>query len=655
MAISQDHSDRKQKEARHRALISLRQSVGRLHNLLKLNTNIDLEAFFKVLDCKLLTQLDPDYPLMVAISGGGSTGKSSLFNALVGKNISAVQAKAGLSRRVLAAIHPDVLARPGFLASLFEAFGADPEPLGATVELTIPGIPKYVVCPEVPSNLVLLDTPDFDTGDRTDYVNRGTAKPILEACDILLYIFTNATYNNLSNTQFIRHVLTDVGNRKVMLIYRCSRAFTDEEVAEHSAIVTRNIYGPDGERWCLGIYRINEDDAIAKGDALMEIRPIGGAREIKEVLRSLDRTHTRADFIQSALGDLRRDANKTLQFAKAENLNIELYGDAVRVATSWAVTKALQSYPQAELIHRFAKVWERGQPRTLKIIKSFGKVGVPFIWAARKVRDRFWRDDGPPTMGPTPESVLEKNLREAANELRRNILGETLAVEASRRTLVNQVDTIKALREGQHRDTPRYEDLDSGKFNIFVDRPLVLEDAANRLKSSNWITELDRIAEEARIPGQISDRIEEDLATLATKFRADMTWKQKVRETFTAALNLLPALGAVTYIVFAGDPVTGSTIYAKLTALFGFNDLWALTAIPASIGLKAADRHNLEKLLSPIFAAWFNEKAAAVFSILEKRVAGEVLQAGEESLRQAVKPLEELNSALANMGGMEIK
>ena len=112
----------------HQAVLRMRQSVAHLHELFTLNVGADLDTFFKVLDTKLIPRLDPAYPLMVAITGGGSTGKSSLFNALIGKNISAVQARAGLSRRVLAAMHPDVLAQPDFLPNLFAAFDAEPQP-----------------------------------------------------------------------------------------------------------------------------------------------------------------------------------------------------------------------------------------------------------------------------------------------------------------------------------------------------------------------------------------------------------------------------------------------------------------------------------------------------------------------------------------------
>ncbi|MFA7174391.1 MAG: GTPase [Kiritimatiellia bacterium] len=236
----------------HDALVSIRHSVERLHERLGIDPGFDLGTFLKVIDSKLLTRLDPDYPLMVAITGGGSTGKSSLFNSIVGKELSAVKAKAGLSRRVLVAIHPDVVEKPGFLESLFAAFGVVPEKMDSVEQLITPGDPVYVTCDSLPPNLVLLDTPDFDTGDGDNYANRHTAKSVLEASDVFLYIFTNATYNNLANTTFIREMLTGIGDRRAMMIYRCSRALIDSVSAKDSGsgdAILSLFYGDLSQQW----------------------------------------------------------------------------------------------------------------------------------------------------------------------------------------------------------------------------------------------------------------------------------------------------------------------------------------------------------------------------------------------------------------------
>ena len=101
--------------------------------------------------------------------------------------------------------------------------------------------------------MILLDTPDFDTGARGGYANRDSARSALEASDILIYVFTNSNYNNRDNTDFIARMLTGIGRRKCFLVYRSYPSFTVEEVAEHAMTVGRNIYGDAADRYVLGV------------------------------------------------------------------------------------------------------------------------------------------------------------------------------------------------------------------------------------------------------------------------------------------------------------------------------------------------------------------------------------------------------------------
>ena len=67
----------------------------------------------------------------------------------------------------------------------------------------------------------------------------------------------------------------------------------------------------------------------------------------------------------------------------------------------------------------------------------------------------------------------------------------------------------------------------------------------------------------------------------------------RMRQTFAALLNVLPATAAVTYVLSTGDPVGATGIKIKLTGLLGLKDLYALIAIPATAGLKKADQKQL--------------------------------------------------------------
>jgi len=195
------------------ALGRLRSNIPRVTDKLKLDLSGDVAAWANIVDSKLLTRLSPDFPLMVTICGGGSSGKSTLFNSLLGEQLSPVGGNAGMNRRILVSGHTELFSRTDILTALFEPFGCLPDPLQDKQDLTLPGNPFYVVNDAVPRNLILMDTPDFDTGAKGTYINRDVAQQALESSDILIYVFTNSNYNNRENTDFISEMLTSIGMR----------------------------------------------------------------------------------------------------------------------------------------------------------------------------------------------------------------------------------------------------------------------------------------------------------------------------------------------------------------------------------------------------------------------------------------------------------
>jgi hypothetical protein len=202
--------------AQFEALKKLRKNIPRLSGLLKLGNDEQIRFWTDIVDAKLLSRLTPDFPVVAAICGGGSSGKSSLFNSLIGDHLSPTGGTAGLNRRVLFSIPAVRAGQTDLLTELARPFHSAPDPLNAGEELTVPGKPLYVLNRSPMNNLVILDTPDFDTGAKGAYTNREVTRMALEASDILIYIFTNSNYNNRDNTDFIAQMLTGIGKRKVL-------------------------------------------------------------------------------------------------------------------------------------------------------------------------------------------------------------------------------------------------------------------------------------------------------------------------------------------------------------------------------------------------------------------------------------------------------
>ena len=74
------------------ALKKLRENIPRLADHLKLGNDEQIRFWTDIVDAKLLTRLTPDFPVVAAICGGGSSGKSTLFNSLVGDHLTPTRA-----------------------------------------------------------------------------------------------------------------------------------------------------------------------------------------------------------------------------------------------------------------------------------------------------------------------------------------------------------------------------------------------------------------------------------------------------------------------------------------------------------------------------------------------------------------------------------
>jgi hypothetical protein len=620
-------------------LTALRLELPRLAEVLKLEAGPEFSSWCKVVDTRLLTRFDPGFPLVAAICGGGSSGKSTLFNSLAGGAYAPVGGRAGMNRRVLLSIPASMTEKSGLVAALVEPFAAAAEPLRRPEDLLRTGGPLFIKT--LPSRLqvVLLDTPDFDTGSRGQYANRQSALGALETADILIYIFTNSNYNNRDNTDFIARMLTGIGRRKCILVYRCYPSFTPAEVAEHALTVARNIYGGEAERWVLGIFRAEEDNRVAAGERgirLQPLRPEGASFE--ETVRGIDATQLRRDLRASTVFDVLAQAEEFLSRGRDALEELRRYACGVRAAQNLCLQQALKHFPMDRVMRRFAKIWARTDPPAVKFMRRAGSfVELPLkvlIGAAGWARGKL--SAGPPTENPSQQFAqrLEENLVTAATDLHQQVLSPRIAHRAS-------VSGLAAVVAGA---APAAGPAGQPKA---ASAPAVVMPAQERLRQKDFNAILQAILACREEIGDIGADMEKELGQLADHFRSRMGVWDKVGQTFWAFLNVLPAAAAVTYVLSTGDAVGATAIKIKLTGLFGLKDLYALVAIPVTRGLKQADRKQLQAMLGPVAQAWLNSKLQKVQALFEQEITGDILRTAEQAAAESERLTAAIGEGLA--------
>ncbi|MGD9054470.1 MAG: dynamin family protein, partial [Desulfobacterales bacterium] len=449
----------------HDALSHLKDHIPGLAKLLKFGDSSDIASWINIVEAKLIPRFSSDFPIVAAICGGGSSGKSTLFNALSGERHAPIGGRAGINRRVLFSIPESLVEQNRVVADLVEPFKSDLQPLRDSDELTTPGNPLYVINRSGPKELVLLDTPDFDTGARGEYVNRDVTRMALEASDIFIYIFTNSNYNNRDNTDFMARMLTGIGKRKCFLIYRVYPSFSDEEVQEHAMTVAGGIYGNDAQDNLLGIYRADEDNRVAAAQQNVKLRPVPAkGSDFISALASIDAPALRLELHGSILADVLKKADRFLDHAGRALDELRLYLDGFQTVQSQYVHEALKHFPMDRVMKRFAKIWAKTDPAHIKLMRKTGSViGFPLkvLWgAAGWAKDSVSSNKAEPADSENYQKKMEEDLVTAVTSLHAQAIGPQITVAGSLndpvvKRMSDLVDHLRVRKNGGAVKNPR--------------------------------------------------------------------------------------------------------------------------------------------------------------------------------------------------------
>lgn len=130
--------------------------------------------------------LPPVFPVMVCVLGGTGTGKSTLFNSLVGRSISAVGMRRPCTVRAVVFTHE----RWQSLLSGCPCLESDGVEAATVVPHTDPAI-EY---------LILIDTPDFDS---VELSNRRICEYFLIVSDVVVFVTSQEKYADMAGREVL--------------------------------------------------------------------------------------------------------------------------------------------------------------------------------------------------------------------------------------------------------------------------------------------------------------------------------------------------------------------------------------------------------------------------------------------------------------------
>ncbi|MCP3916997.1 MAG: hypothetical protein GY711_15720 [bacterium] len=208
--------------------------------------------------------------LVVGIVGPNNAGKSALFNALVGRELSPSRPTGGATRRLLGAAHPDLYAKLAAEPTLaqFPMEVVAPEPGGVHAAALSGGDKSallLVPLESLPPRLLLVDTPDFDS---ILVANREASSALLRVADLAIVVVTRHTYQNREVIEFLESWLAH--GRPWMLVY--NESLGSSVTREHAAKLAEDLASPP-----IAVFHAPFDLAIAEGTSALAPVAVGDA------------------------------------------------------------------------------------------------------------------------------------------------------------------------------------------------------------------------------------------------------------------------------------------------------------------------------------------------------------------------------------------
>jgi len=446
--------------------------------------------WFELLRRKLLPQLTEEPFVVAAVVGGTNIGKSVIFNHLAGCRASAVSPLASGTK------HPVCLVPEGFesrhdLASIFTGFELTAwSDANASLETSETHRLFWKSAPQLPPNLLVLDTPDIDSDAEVNWMR---ADCVRHCADVLIAVLTQQKYNDAAVKQFFRKAAEE--DKAVIVVFNQCLLPEDEPYwpkwletfTRGTGIEPELVYLAPNDR------RAAEDNRWPFYSRRWPADPNGEAPDLDKA-QNLATDLSELHFVDIKMRTLRGSLNHLLSAeygAPAYLAEIRRrsasFADAARLLSTQQLSR-VDNWPSAppQLLVGEIRRWWRAQRTgwTKHVHDTYGTIGEgvlwPFRWAKKRLAGapvdprQIYRTTERDVMLQTLEKLYEElgRLSQLGNDLLRPRL-EGLLAGASRTTLLerlrnehDELDFELELREVVHGQMLAFRDENPSAFEL---------------------------------------------------------------------------------------------------------------------------------------------------------------------------------------------
>jgi hypothetical protein len=372
--------------------------------------------WFETLSRKLLPQLKSAPYIVVAVVGGTNIGKSVIFNHLAGSRVSATSPLASGTK------HPVCLVPPGFaqkhdLSDVFQGFELEEwSQSDSALKNSDSDRLFWKESPSVPSNMLVLDTPDVDSDAA---VNWHRADCIRHCADVLVAVLTQQKYNDAAVKQFFRKAGAE--DKAVVIVFNQVLLPEDEgywplwlgTFAKETGIRPEMVYVAPNDRraaesnklpfylrqWPLANPAETNTETVPSNtlpqNALDTMQP-------HDLRADLSELHFESIKFRTLRGSLRQliDAQQGIPAYLTEiQIRSQEFRSAAQLLTSRQLARVANwpAIPNRLLVHEIRNWWRnQRQGWTKKVHDFYNTLGDGLLWSVRWAKSKLTGPDTDP-------------------------------------------------------------------------------------------------------------------------------------------------------------------------------------------------------------------------------------------------------------------